>query len=391
MSNVVETQRGSAAQKGSARLPGALVILLGIAAGGAFLLGHGRRRAEAEEARVRAETAGLGPFVEVAEVRAAAPERKLTLNGEVHALRESTLFAKVSGYLKLVRVDKGERVRAGDVLGVIEAPEVEQQIVSKKADVAIKKLTDARYHALAPTGVVSQEERDRAGADLQIAQADLATLDTLRGYQVIRAPFDGVITARYADPGALLQAATSSQSALPLVRIADIERVRILVYLGQNEALSVHEGDAATVWTDVDPGRRLEAKVTRFSKELDPRTRTMLTEIELDNREGQLYPGAFVRVGLTLAGRPSVLLPADALLFDSGKTAVATLRDGRAHFVAVEVADTDGKTVRAVPGAVEPGQKIILHPGDEVVDGAPVRVAVKQTSAETSQKGARGQ
>jgi hypothetical protein len=108
--------------------------------------------------------------------------------------------------------------------------------------------------------------------------------------------------------------ATQSQSALPLVRIADIERVRVLVYLGQGEALLVHEGDSATVWTDAEPERKTLAKVARFSKELEPRTRTMLTEIELDNREARLYPGAFVRVSLTLADRPSILVPAGSSL-----------------------------------------------------------------------------
>jgi RND family efflux transporter MFP subunit len=313
-------------------------------------------------------------LVEVAEARGAPPQRKITLSGEVHAFRESTLFAKVSGYLKLVRVDKGDRVADGEVLGVIEAPEVEEQIASKKADLAIKKLTDARYHDLAPSGVVSQQELDQAKAQVDIANADLATLNALRGYQVIRAPFAGIITARYADPGALLQAATSSQSALPLVRIADIDRVRVFVYLAQIDALRVHEGDPVEVWSDAHPEQHVQASVARFAKELDPRTRTMLTEVELDNREARFYPGVFVRVSLTLADSPSVVVPADAIFFDAGKSKVALAREGKARFVAVDVLETDGKNARLLPGTVDDGDRVILHPGDEVSDGAPVRV-----------------
>jgi membrane fusion protein (multidrug efflux system) len=361
-----------------------LAVAVAVAGVGAFLLGHGRQQAVAQQAQGRTQEANLGPFVEIAAARAAPAVRGLTLSGEVHAFRESTLFAKVSGYLKLVRVDKGDAVREGEVLGVIEAPEVEQQIASKKADVALKKLTDARNAGLVKTGIVSQQDKERSQADLEIATADLATLDTLHGYQVIRAPFNGVITARYADPGALLQAATSSQSALPLVRIADISRVRVFVYLGQKEALLVHEGDSADVWTDADPDQRVQAKVARFSKELDPRTRTMLTEIELDNRDARLYPGAFVRAALTIADRPAILVPADAIFFDGGKSNVAVVKDGRARYVAVDVADTDGKVVRLRQGTVNAGDGVVVHPGDEVPDGARVRIAEKQPAAAPS-------
>src|SRR5262252_1266392 len=371
-------------RRGFGTLHAALILSVGVLGGTALFLAQGRRHAEAEEARARADEAAHGPFVEVAEARRAPPQRKLVLSGEVHAFRESTLFAKVSGYLKLVRVDKGDRVGDGEVLGVIEAPEVEEQIASKKADVAIKKLTDARYHGLATAGVVSQQELDQAKAQVNIATADLAALNALRGYQVIRAPFAGIITARYADPGALLQAATASVSALPLVRIADIDRVRVFVYLAQVDALRVHEGDPAEVWSDANPQQHVQASVARFAKELDPRTRTMLTEIELDNREARFYPGVFVRVSLTLGDVPSVLVPADAVFFEAGQSKVALAQGGKARFVGIDVLETDGKNARLTPGAVDEGDKVILHPSDEVSDGAPVRVGSGRPQAATS-------
>jgi RND family efflux transporter MFP subunit len=355
------------------------VAIVAAAITGGVALASSRRQAVAREADARVEALRAGPLVETAAVKPAPPGRTVTLTGEVHAFRQTTLFAKVSGYLKLVRVDKGDRVKAGDVLGVIEAPEVEQDVASKQADVAIKKLTEARLKALVKSGVVSQQEMDRAAADVNIANAELARLSALRGYEVIRAPFAGIVTARHADQGALLQAATASQAALPLVDVADISRVRVYVYLAQSEALFVREGDAAIVWAEERPDRRVTATVTRLAKQLDPRTRTMLTEVDIENQTGKdgaplFYPGTFVHVSLTLATPPSLMLPAQALVMRAGKPFVATVKDGHAVFVAVAIGDTDGQFVRVQSG-VGPGDEVVLHPGDDVVDGAVVRVA----------------
>ena len=350
------------------------VVLLVLAAAAALYLATTRHKAEAHETSARAEELAKGPRVTVAPVTKLPPGRLVTLPGEVHAFRESTLYAKVSGYLKYIRVDKGDRVKAGDVLGVIEAPELEQQARSKQADVAIRKLTDARYKMLEKNGLVSTQDAERAQADLTIANADLAQLQALQGYQVIKAPFDGVITARRADEGALLQAATSSQSALSLVDVADIKRVRIFLYLAQADALFVREGDPVTLWTEERPEAKVNATVTRFAKELDARTRTMLTEVDIDNSTtAPLYPGTFVRASLTLATPESLAIPADALAFRKGSPAVAVLRDGRAVVVPVEAGDTDGRLVHIKSGVSE-GDRIILHPGDDVADGTPVQV-----------------
>ena len=353
-----------------------LLCLLGAMLAGSVLLASNKRRAEAHEASVRAEALRAGPLVEIATVAPAPATRSLTLSGEARAFRQTTLYAKVSGYLKMVRVDKGDRVRDGEVLGVIEAPEVEQQVASKRADLDIKKLTEERYQGLADTGVISQQERDQAQADVRIASADLLALNALRGYEVIRAPFAGVITARYADPGALLQAATSSENALALVDVAEIDRVRIFVYLGQNEALFVHEGDPVSVYTEQFPDKKIAATITRFSRELDTRTRTMLTEIDVDNRAAGFLPGIYVRVDFSIPAPPAMEVPADALVFRNGGAAIAVEAGGRAKFVAIEAGDTDGKFVRVTRG-VEAGDRVILHPGDDVADGSPVRVATK--------------
>jgi len=351
-------------------------IVVGAMLAASLLLGSSRKRAEAEEADQRKTTQQKGVLVQVATVDTASPTRSVTLTGDVRPFREATLYAKVSGYLKMVAVDKGDAVHEGEVLGVIEAPEVEQQVASKRADLDIKKLTDQRYSNLAKTGLVSQQDRDRAQADVQIANADLLALKALRGYEVIRAPFAGVITGRHADPGALLQAATSSESALALVDVAEVDRLRIFVYIGQVEAVGVHEGDKVEITSDEYPDRNIQATITRFSKDLDPKTRTMLTEIDIDNKTPGLLPGIFVRVRFLVAQPAALTIPADALVLHGGATLVARVEDGHARFVKVVAGNSDGQVVRVRHG-LSVGDRVVLHPGDDVVEGGPVRIATQ--------------
>ncbi len=354
-------------------LYGFAVVMVGLAAGGTALLSVLRSRAEADERDARSKEVASGPLVETGVVKQSAPTRDITLSGEVHALKESTLYAKVSGYLQLIHVDKGDRVKGGEILGIVEAPEVEQQAISKRADLAVKRLTESRYQVLEKSGLLSQQDMEQAAANVNIAEADLKQLELLSGYQVIRAPFDGVITARFADPGALLQAATSTQAALALVSIADIDRVRVQAFLAQGDAVFVHEGDPVDVWTSEKPNVHANATVTRMAHELDPRTRTMLTEVEIDNRKTMFYPGSFVRVKLTLTAPPALSVPSDALIESGGKQMVAIVQGDHVRFSAVEVNETDGVDVRVQSG-VQGGDVVVRHPSDDVVDGVRVRI-----------------
>ena len=349
-------------------------LVVAVAAGGTAALVLTRNHAESRERTERAEELDRGPLVDVSPITQASPLREATLPGEVHALAESTIYAKVSGYLKLIQVDKGDRVTQGEILGVVEAPEVAQQVVSKRADLSVKKLTEARYALLQKNGLASQQDLDQANANVSIAEADLKQLESLSGYQVIRAPFDGIVTARYVDPGALLQAATQSVNALPLVSVANIDRVRVQAFLAQGEALFVHEGDRVSVWAPEKPAVRADATVTRISKELDPRTRTMLTEIEIDNAKTGFYPGSVVRVRFSLARPPGLAVPSDALIETSGKFAVAVVEGDRVRFVPVEVLDTNGRETE-VSTTAKVGDRVVRHPSDDVVDGGRVRVA----------------
>jgi RND family efflux transporter MFP subunit len=345
--------------------------VVALAAGGTAALVVARNHAESKERTERKEALDQGPLVDVGEVKTAPPVRDVTVPGEVHALVESTIYAKVSGYLKLIHVDKGDHVKKNEVLGIIEAPEVEAQASAQRADLAVKRLTEARDQMLLKTGLTSQQDLDQAAANVNISEASLRQLETLSGYQVIRAPFDGVVTARYADPGALLQAATQSVAALPLVSVANIDRVRVQAFLAQAEALFVHEGDHVSVWAQEKPDAKAEATVTRMSKELDPKSRTMLTEIEIDNTKTGFYPGSVVRVRMAIAMPEAVSIASDAIAFSGGKYQVALVRSDHVHFMDVEVLDTNGSETRV--RGVKPGDVVIRHPSDDIIEGVKVR------------------
>ena len=365
---------------------GALIYITGIVAVvlvGAlvFVLGRARRDVAATERRDRLEASAAGAPVRTVKVAVAPPTRTIDLPGDVRAFRQTTIYAKVSGYLREVRVDRGDVVKANDVLGVVSVPETDQQLSGLEAELADKKQLAERTRALVPSGVASQSELDRADSDLKTTQSEVDRLTAVRGYNVIRAPFAGTITARYADPGTLLAAATgSTQSVQPLVELVDMSKVRIVVYLGQLEAQQVKEGDAVAIVRDADPGHPVPATITKIPRALDPRTRTMPVEIRVDNNESLFYPGLFVHVKLTVQTAPALLLPSEAVLVRAGKPIVAKVENGHAKFTEIQVADDDGKTVR-LAGGLAAGDEVILSVGDEISDGAPVQPVAPQPTA----------
>ncbi|PTL75201.1 efflux RND transporter periplasmic adaptor subunit [Vitiosangium sp. GDMCC 1.1324] len=354
------------------------VGLLGIsiAAGGVALLATSRSHAEAREAEARKAVVAAGPRVRAATVKLAEAERTVTLPAEVRAWAQATLYAKVSGYLRDIRVDKGDRVSKGQVLASLESPEADQQVAAAQADVEVKRQLLQRHRSLVSSGVSSQQQVDDAEAAVKISEAALARARAQQAYGTIQAPFAGVITARYADPGALLPAATgSTQSAQPVVEIADMDRLRVYIYLGQEDADAVREGDPVTLTVDQRPGLSIQAKVTRMSRSLDARTRTMLCEVDIDNHELGLYPGSFVHATLHLQARPWPLVPAEALFTRGEQLFVAVVKDQKAHVVPVKVGQHDGRTAQILSG-LQGGELVALNAGSEVKDGGPVDAVV---------------
>jgi RND family efflux transporter MFP subunit len=345
-------------------------------------------RALARESEQRQSDLSRGPRVFVTEARAAPAIRAVTLPGDVRGFLQSTVYAKIAGYVKSVRVDKGDHVTAGQVLGVLESPEVEQQVAAAEADAAVKKRTLERYQQLVKKDFVSVQDFETARAQYEVATATLKQAQVLRGYGTLRAPFAGVVTARFADPGALIPAATgSTESALPLVEIADLRRLRVLVFVQQDAAPFVHSGDPVQIRVDQQPDVCIEAPVNRCANALDPRTRTMLCEIWLENQH-TLYPGTFVHVTFHLVSPGAPVIDSGALVLRRDRPSVAVVRDGRVHFVPVRPGLDDGKIVQIVDG-LHPGDRVVLAPPAELADDdvvQPVERASKDAAAGSAAK-----
>lgn len=353
---------------------GGVVLLAGVVIG-VVSLATRRESVTRAEAHARVEEQSRGLRVRVVKAATSPASRRVTLQGEARAFSSVTLYAKVSGYLKEVRVDKGDKVKAGQILATIEAPELDKQITAAEADAKNKRVNAKRFEALAPSNMVSAQEVEAAQTGAAVAEANQAALSTQGGYRVLRAPFAGVVTARFADPGALIQSATGAQSgALPVVSVANPDRLRVYVYLDQATAAYVHVGDTAELRVPERPGFVRKAQVTRLAGQLDLKTRTMLTEIDVDNKDGTILPGGFVSVSIDLEVTPLVQAPVEALVLKGDKTLVALVDDkGKVHYRPVVVADDDGATVRFVSG-VAAGDHLALNLGNEVEDGAPVQV-----------------
>ncbi len=366
----MNTSNGTPASRGTLHAVGAGLVITAL--GATVWLGANRARARADEGRARDAVAAEGTHVLITAVKPTPAGRVVRLQGDVRAIRQATLYAKVSGYLETLKVDRGDAVKADQVLGTIQSPETAQQEISARADLLLRERTEKRVRTLLPSGVVSQQEMDNATGGLDVSKAEAARIHALRDYEVLRAPFAGRVTARYVDPGALLSAATgATQSAQPVLDVADLSRVRIFVYPGQLDAAHIKEGDKVTFWTDDDPGHKREAPVVRTTHSLEPRTRTMLVEVDADNADESVHPGSFVHVELSIPAGAALLMPADAIVIRGGKPQAATVKDGHVHYVPVDVTDDDGVSVWIGSG-VHAGDDVVLHPSDDVLEGAPV-------------------
>ncbi len=346
-----------------------------------WLLSEKRKDYIKGETQTRATAGATGQKVRVVVATRSRGTRTTTLTGEASPFASVTLYAKVSGYLREVRVDKGDRVKTDQVLAVIESPELDRQYEAALADALNKRKDFERAKELVGKGYISKQDADHADADAKIAEANAEALKAQKDYQVLRAPFDGTVTARFADPGALVQSALTSQTtALPVVALSQINRLRVYVYLDQRDASLVRPGDRAEIYDSSRPEIKLPAVVSRVSGELDPKTRTLLTELDLDNKEGLILAGSFTQVSLTFATPPLVEIPAEALLSKNESASVAVVSaDNKASFRKVTVADSDGKMVRLISGVSE-GDTLILNPGFAISEGMhvdPVRVAPK--------------
>ncbi len=321
----------------------------------------------------------------------------LVLPGSVQAFYEAPIYARTSGYLRVWHTDIGTKVVKGQLLAEIDAPEVDQQYAQAKADVAtaeanyqLAKVTDERWQGLLSTESVSKQDADQRAGDaaaklaaLDSARANLARLKELESFKQVRAPFDGVVTLRNTDVGALINAGQSAGGAL--FRVSDTHRLRIYVAVPELYAAAMTPGVPAELVLAEHPGRRFDAKVVFTAQALDPAARTLQAELQVDNQRGELLPGAYAEVHFKLpAGPGTTRLPVNTLVFRSGLLAVATI--GSDHRVALRkiVAGRDYGTEIEVLSGVSAGDDVIVNPPDSITDGVEVRVVSKAAAPASS-------
>jgi membrane fusion protein (multidrug efflux system) len=296
--------------------------------------------------------------------------------------QSATIYAKVAGYLKTLKVDKGDAVKEGQLLAEIEVPEMLADETQFKAEAAVaranyERMAEARRKA--PDLVIPQTVDDLRG-HAEIAQAKLQRTQTLLQFARITAPFAGVVTARFVDPGAFIPAATtgSTPQNAAILTVMDFSRVRVQLYVPEAEVPLIKNGLAATLTVEEVPGRKFEGTVTRFSNVLDEGTKTMLTEIELPNASGVLRPGMYASVRLAVEKKASALLvPVGAVVVEKAGSFVFKVAEGKAHKVAVKTGFNDGVHVEIADGATA-ADTLILVGKQALTDGQTVTIAKPQ-------------
>ncbi len=303
--------------------------------------------------------------------------RRVTLPGNVMAYQEATLYAKVAGYLKTIAVDKGDAVKQGDLLAEIEAPEMLADLVKEKAeaeaaDLDYKRISGAQKRA---SDLVMPQTVDAAKAKAGIARAGVQRIETLLAYAKITAPFSGVITKRWVDPGALILAPTSSAAAknAAVVTLMDFSTVRIDVAIPDTDAPLVKKDLPVKVTVSELPGRTFTGTITRFSYALDESTKTMATEIEISNPDMVLRPGMWAAIEIELQKKENALLiPAEALVTEKNKNSVFVVRDNKAEKVSITTGFDDGVNVEILKGC-GPNDSLIVAGKQSVTDGQKVQ------------------
>ena len=302
--------------------------------------------------------------------------RSITLPANIEPYQQATLYAKVTGYIKAVNVDKGDSVKEGAVLAEIEVPELLADRARHKAEAEIATLDYRRASEAqkkAPDLIVAQTV-DEAKSKADVAKANLDRTETLLGFTKIVAPFSGVVTKRNVDPGAFVAAATSTSSA-PMFRVMDFSRVRVHTPIPEIEVPNIKAGLTAKVAVEELKESPFEATITRFSHALDEATKTMLAEIELPNPKGDLRPGMYANVRIIVERKPECLIiPTEALLVEKGRNSVFTVADNKAKRATVKTGFNDGGWVEILDGA-KLNDRVILLGKQPPTDGQPVTIA----------------
>jgi RND family efflux transporter MFP subunit len=378
-------------RKGASRLAFLLGLLAAVALG-VFIYSGIHGRVEAASSLQRATEQAAIEDVNVVSPKAAAPIDEVVLPGATQPFVNSPIYARTSGYLVKWFYDIGAKVKQGDLLAIIDTPELDKQLEQARADLetansnlALSKTTAERWQGLVKTRSVSQQSTDQAVDNLSAMQASVNSyvanvrrLEDLVSFEKVYAPFDGVITVRNTDTGWLINAGAGSPSA-ELFQLAQTGTLRIFVAVPEVYSRASRVGSTATLTLDEFPSEAFHGKVARTSQSIDMASRTLNTEIDVDNPTGQLLPGAYVHVHLKLpAVSRSVIIPSNTLLFRSEGLRVGVVRDGHAQLIPITIGVDYGNTVQVTSGLTAADQ-VIVSPSDSLISGTLVRITATPT------------
>ncbi|HEY2624771.1 MAG TPA: efflux RND transporter periplasmic adaptor subunit [Dyella sp.] len=343
----------------------------------------------ASRAAVAKQTSGLSePTVAVVMPTKASSTQNLVLPGDVQAFQEASIYARTSGYLRRWYPDIGTHVQGGQVLAEIESPEVDAELEQARSDAAtasanyeIAKVTATRWEAMLKSNAVSQQASQEnvstmkaKQALLAAAQANVNRLQQMQAFEKVCAPFDGIVTVRNIDTGALIDAGNGGKPAA-LFQLAEIDKLRVFVNVPQDQAADVVPGAKARLTLPSFPGRVFQGSVARTSGAIDPSSRTLRVEVDMDNPNGVVLPGAFAQVSLPLtSAHPGLSLPTNALLFRPAGVQVATVDPkGVVRLLPVTLGRDFGTSVEIQDG-LRGNEQVIVNPGDAVSAGQVVRI-----------------
>jgi RND family efflux transporter MFP subunit len=387
--NQVQTVTSTPAPTRPARArTGAVGTILVLCLGFAVFEGiHSRVEAKAELRQVTLNSAI--PSVNIVYPKGGAEAEEIELPGNTEAFTDTPIYARTSGYVKAWYVDIGARVRQGQLLAVIETPELDQQLRQAKADLEnalanlqIAQITATRWQNLLKTDSVSHQEADQAVSDqhskkalVDSNQANVDRLEQLQSFERITAPVDGVITARNTDIGDLIQADTTAPKEI--FHLSAIRKLRIYVPVPEVYAPSLKTGAKVDVTLDAFPGQIFTGTLVRNADAIDPATRTLNVEVDVDNSSGRLMPGAYAFVHFKVpATSGAVTIPSNALLFRSEGLRVGVVRNSHVALLPITVGQDYGDAVEVLSG-LSARDAVIVNPSDSLANGAQVRVEAK--------------
>src|SRR5216684_792004 len=326
--------------------------------------------------------------VSVVSPKQTAAAQEIILPGNVEPFINSPIYSRTNEYLKQWSADIGAHVKKGQLLAVIETPEVDQQLEQSlsnlntaKANLALSEITKNRYEGLLKTNAVSQQDADNASgtynankAIVEANQANVKQLQALQSFEKIYAPFDGIVTTRNTDIGDLINSGSSSSVKTDLFHIAQPGKLRVYVNVPEEYSQGIKTGMTADLSLAEFPGRKFQGKLVRTSEDINVTTRTLLIEIDVDNPTGTLLTGSYAEVHLAVPTQASTfLLPVNALIFRSQGLHVGIVKDGKVVLTAVTAGHDFGNEIEIVSG-LKPDDQVIINPPDSIVHGQQVQI-----------------